>query len=86
MGEMTPEFAIQILRGVKVAPIPNIPGNPVLYGYQDQKFYDIARNMAIQAIQENAALKEQISALERRLEACGAEKAAGKDGGTGKGR
>lgn len=66
MGDMSPEFAIRILQGAKVAPIPKIHGNPILYGYQNQKFYDIARKMAIAAIRENAALKERIRELEGR--------------------
>lgn len=67
MGEMTPEFAVRILRGAKVQPIPKIHGNPILYSYQNQKFYDLARNLAIAAIRENAELKEKIRELERIL-------------------
>lgn len=66
MGDMSPEFAIRILQSAKVAPIPRVHGNPILYCYQNQKFYDIARKMAIAAIRENAALKERIRELEGR--------------------
>lgn len=86
MGEMTIDFAIRVLRGARVIPIPNIPGNPILYAYQNQKFYDIARSMAIQALKENAELKKQIHALERQLGACGADNATVMNGGDKKGR
>ena len=85
MGEMSIDFAIRVLRGARVVPIPNILGNPILYAYQNQKFYDIARSMAIQALKENTELKVQIRALERRLETCGADKAADTNGGDKRG-
>lgn len=67
MSEMTPEFAIRILSEAKVAPIPRIPGNPIVYHNQNQKFYDMARKLAISALRENALLKEKIRYLELEL-------------------
>lgn len=49
--DMSIDFAIKILAGTKVANNA-VHGNPVRYGYQNQSFYNIARNMAIQALKE----------------------------------
>lgn len=62
-GDMSVEYAIKVLRCAKVT-TPAMHGNPKYYGYQNQKFYDIARNMAINALKENEFLKSKIEALE----------------------
>lgn len=49
--DMDYKFAIKVLSSAKVD-TPSIHGNPKKYGYQNQYFYDIARNMAIQALKE----------------------------------
>lgn len=67
MSKMTPKFAIKVLCSTKVAPIEGIPGSPVRYGYQNQAFYDKARNMAVAALKENVALRKQVKALSARL-------------------
>ena len=67
MSKMTPKFAIKVLCSAKVAPIEGIPGSPVRYGYQNQTFYDKARNMAVAALKENSALRKQVQALSARL-------------------
>lgn len=49
--DMDYKFAIKVLQSAKVD-TPSMHGNPKRYGYQNQTFYDIARNMAIQALKE----------------------------------
>ena len=49
--DMDYKFAIKVLSSAKVD-TPSVHGNPKRYGYQNQYFYDIARNMAIQALKE----------------------------------
>ena len=45
------KFAIKVLQSAKVD-TPSMHGNPKKHGYQNQTFYDIARNMAIQSLKE----------------------------------
>lgn len=49
--DMDYKFAIKVLSSTKVD-TQSMHGNPKRYGYQNQYFYDIARNMAIQALKE----------------------------------
>lgn len=49
--DMDYKFAIKVLSSTKVDTV-SMHGNPKRYGYQNQTFYDIARNMAIQALKE----------------------------------
>ena len=49
--DMDYKFAIKVLQSAKVD-TPSMHGNPKRYGCQNQTFYDIARNMAIQALKE----------------------------------
>lgn len=49
--DMDYKFAIKVLNSAKVT-TPSMHGNPKHYGYQNQTFYDIARQMAIQALKE----------------------------------
>ena len=49
--DMDYKFAIKVLQSAKVD-TPSMHGNPKRYGYQNQTFYDIARNMAVQALKE----------------------------------
>ncbi len=49
--DMDYKFAIKVLNSAKVV-TPSMHGNPYHYGYQNQTFYDIARQMAIQALKE----------------------------------
>lgn len=60
--DMSIDFAIKILSSIKVANSA-IHGNPIRYGYQNQTYYDIARNMAIQALkrqrESNASTTQQ---------------------------
>lgn len=62
-GDMSVEYAIKVLRCAKVT-TPSMHGNPKYYGYQNKRFYDIARNMAINALKENEYLKAKIKTLE----------------------
>lgn len=49
--DMDYKFAIKVLQSAKVT-LPSMHGNPKRFNYQNQTFYDIARNMAIQALKE----------------------------------
>ena len=79
MSRMTPKFAIKVLCAARVAPIRSIPGNPVRYGGQNQKFYDMARNMAVAAIKENAALRKQNNMLTAQVAKLSQQGGAGGD-------
>jgi hypothetical protein len=59
---MNIDFAIKILRETKVASNHDVNGNPVRYGYQNQTYYDIARNMAVQALKEKQARENETGA------------------------
>lgn len=50
-GDMDYKFAIKVLSCAKVE-TPPMHGNPKPYSYQNQRFYDIARKMATQALKE----------------------------------
>lgn len=65
MNKMSDKFAIKILCSTKVQ--PNSFGGPIRYGYQNQQFYDMARNKAVAAIKERAQLQKQVRKLEAQL-------------------
>lgn len=58
--DMDDSFAIKILSSAKVVTL-SCHGNPRAYGYQNQTFYDIARNKAVAALKENAELRRQLA-------------------------
>ncbi len=65
--DMDYQFAIKVLSGAKVD-LPSMHGNPKRYGYQNQTFYDIARNMAIRALKENEQLKAELEEVKQRAD------------------
>ncbi len=54
--DMDINFAIKVLRSAKVD-TPSMHGNPKRYDYQNQTFYDIARNMGIKALEKQIPKK-----------------------------